>query len=199
MDWIRLQFLSATSTLAPKIPAHARNSYNMLPPHEQYFFSLHADLTIANLAATEVGLGSLRLMWWFPIPTLFTLTVINLNDSTSIPYIVSGIPDQHYVFVRENAPPTSCDVYRFQVAASDNPNIQSDVVTRSVPSLPDISPLETSLQHSLEPAQNRFTLNVAFNVSGCRYTLGLLRKLVLFHREVGITSLFGIAPLYIPR
>ena len=113
--------------------------------------------------ATVVGLGTLGLTWWFPIPTQYTLTIVNLNDSTS--NTVALTHDRNYMFTARNVPFTSCDLYRFRVAVLNNADIQSAVITKSVPSLPDVSLLEGSLQHSLLPtAQNEFTLHVTFNV-----------------------------------
>lgn len=95
----------------------------------------------------------------------FTLTATNLNDSTAIPIIESGITVRHQILTIVDTG-TLCDVYSFRViarnaAGSSGP---SDNVTSSFPSLPDISPVEDSLQHSLVEAASGVILNVKFNV-----------------------------------
>ena len=93
----------------------------------------------------------------------YTLTVTNLNDSSSEPVDVTGIQEQNYIFT---ALP-SCDIYGFQVTAinaagASNP---SQVITRSLPSLLDISPVEESLSHSLMVTGEGVQLTVSFQVS----------------------------------
>ena len=72
-----------------------------------------------DLAATENGVGSLNISWSLVtiegVEVTFTVTVTNLNDSSTGPMEVSGIQDQHYIFTLEDS--TSCDVYSFQVTA----------------------------------------------------------------------------------
>ena len=94
----------------------------------------------------------------------FTVTVMNLNDSSTGPMEVSGIQDQHYIFTLEDS--TSCDVYSFQVTAVNGAGTgnTSEIITRSLPSLPDISPVQDSLQHSLARTASGVTLSVTFNV-----------------------------------
>ena len=94
----------------------------------------------------------------------FTVTVINLNDSSTGPMEVSGIQNQHYIFTLEDS--TSCDVYSFQVTAVNGAGTGtlSDIITRSLPSLPDISPVQDSLQHSLVRTADGIVLEVTFNV-----------------------------------
>ena len=60
-----------------------------------------------------------------------------------------------------------CDVYSFQVTARNDAGIgnQSEIITGSLPSLPDISAVEDSLQHSLAKANGSVTLRVQFNVN----------------------------------
>ena len=94
----------------------------------------------------------------------FTVTVTNLNDSSTGPMEVSGIQDQHYIFTLEDS--TSCDVYSFQVTAMNGAGTgtPSEIITRSLPSLPDISPVQDSLQHSLVRTADGIVLEVTFNV-----------------------------------
>ena len=110
--------------------------------------------TPAHLAATENGVGSLNISWSLVtmegVEVNFSVTVTNLNDSSTGPMEVSGIQDQHYIFTLKDS--TSCDVYSFQVAAVNAAGTNtSDIITRSLPSLPDISPVldMSGQQHSL--------------------------------------------------
>ena len=94
----------------------------------------------------------------------YTLTATNLNDSSSEPIVVTGIQEQNYIFTARSS--TSCDVYSFQVSAmnaagASNP---SQVITRSLPSLPDISAVEESLSHSLMVTGEGIQLTARFQV-----------------------------------
>lgn len=106
----------------------------------------------------ENGLGSLRFSWFFPIQTPFSFTAVNLISTDSM--VAPEITDQHYVFTIEDT--TSCDAYNFTVSTSV---VVSNLISSSVPSLPDIAPVGASLQHALKVAQNEITLLVTFNVS----------------------------------
>ena len=135
-----------------------------------YLLQMHAGppSTPADLAATENGVGSLNISWSLVtiegVAVTFTVTVMNLNDSSTGPMEVSGIQDQHYIFTLEDS--TSCDVYSFQVTAVNGAGTgtPSEIITRSLPSLPDISPVQDSLQHSLVRTASGVTLSVTFNV-----------------------------------
>ena len=96
----------------------------------------------------------------------YTLTATNLNNSSSSQAVVlAGIQEQNYIFTLSSS--TSCDMYSFQVTAinaagASNP---SQVITRSLPSLLDISPVEESLSHSLVVTGEGVQLTVSFQVS----------------------------------
>ena len=104
-----------------------------------------------NLALTINGVNSLRVEWSSSIiegvNLQFILTVTNLNSSSSQPLVISNITTQHYNFTMEGDP-SSCDVYTFQVTTFNDAGASdpSETITRSLPSLPDISPVE---EHSL--------------------------------------------------
>ena len=125
----------------------------------------------ADLAATENGVGSLNISWSLVtiegVAVNFTVTVTNLNDSSTGPMEVSGIQDKHYIFTLEDS--TLCDVYSFQVTAVNGAGTgtPSENIIRSLPSLPDISPVQDSLQHSLVRTASGVTLSVTFNVHVC--------------------------------
>ena len=105
----------------------------------------------------------------------YTLTITNLNDSNnSEPIVVTGIQEQNYTFTASSS--TSCDIYGFQVTAinaagASNP---SQVITRSLPSLLDISPVEESLSHSLMVTGEGVQLTVSFQVSDYQKVLSIL-------------------------
>ena len=96
----------------------------------------------ADVVATENGVESLNISWSLVtiegVAVNFTVTVMNLNDSSTGSMEVSGIQDQHYIFTLEDS--TSCDVYSFQVTAVNGAGTgtPSEIITRSLPSLPDI-------------------------------------------------------------
>ena len=123
-----------------------------------------------NLTATENGPGSLNISWSLAfvegVTVNFTLTAINLNDSTT--QIIST-QEQHHIFsVRDS---TSCDTYSFQVTAmaDSGDSDPSEVITRSIPSLPDISLVVNSVDHSLaKTANSQFTLNIRIQVCNRR-------------------------------
>lgn len=122
-----------------------------------------------NLMATESGVARLNISWSSlcldRTDIRFSLTVLNLNSSRHMPNVVSEIQDPHYRFeITDN---TSCDVYRFHVIAmySSISSNSSDSITSSFPSLPDIFPVENSLQHSLVKSAEGVTLSFSFNVS----------------------------------
>ena len=124
--------------------------------------------TPADLAATENGVGSLNISWSLMtmegVGVTFTVTVMNLNNSSTGPMEVSGIQDKHYIFTLEDS--TSCDVYSFQATAENGvgAGTPSEIITRSLPSLPDIPPVQDSLQHYLVRTTRGVTLSVTFNV-----------------------------------
>ena len=94
----------------------------------------------------------------------FTLNVTNLNYS-NIGSTVSRIQQQYYILTVED--PSPCDVYSFQVTAVNDAGASepSEIITRNLPSLPDLSPIEDSLNHSLVNSVGGVMLSVMFNVS----------------------------------
>ena len=110
------------------------------------------------------------------------------DDDISLNYTLKAVPatddvltqaitllQSNYVFTApDNAPP--CEVYNFSVAATPvgatytgdgcTTSVSSLVLSRMLPSLPDISMLEASLKHSLKKLPTgKFLLNVSFIVS----------------------------------
>ena len=95
----------------------------------------------------------------------FTLNVTDFHDSNIVSIIVSRIQQQYYILTVED--PSPCDVYSFQVTAVNNAGASepSEIITRNLPLLPDLSPVEDSLHHSLVKGTEGVILSVMFNVS----------------------------------
>ena len=122
-----------------------------------------------NLTTTERGIGSVRISWdhetRYEVTVNFTLNVTNLNNSKIVSTIVPRIQQQYYISTVED--PSPCDVYSFQVTAVNDAGASepSEIITRNLPSLPDLSPVEDSLHHSLVKSAEGMMLSVMFNVS----------------------------------
>ena len=132
---------------------------------------IHAGLPLppTNLIATENGLGSLNISWSFAfqegIPINFTLFAINLNTTDDVQTTQkTGIRDQYLAFVVDS--PTSCDSYSFTVAAVNRvgQGDSSEATIATLPSIPDLSLVEDSLEHSLNKSGDRFLLTVSVMV-----------------------------------
>ena len=114
-------------------------------------------------------MGSVWISWdyetRYEVTVNFTLNVTNLNNSNIGSTIVSRIQQQYYILTVED--PSPCNVYSFQVTAVNDAGASepSEIITRNLPSLPDISSLENSLHHSLVKSAEGVMLSVMFNVS----------------------------------
>ena len=122
-----------------------------------------------DVRASENGSQSLKVSWSFVrfiegVVVTFTLTVSNLQLNDSEPLVIGGIQEQYYFFTALSS--TSCDTYSFQVTALNVAGVSnsSEVITRSLPSLPDISAVEVSLSHSLMVSGKGVQLTISFQV-----------------------------------
>ena len=130
------------------------------------------------------------------------LSVVNLinvvQDSTlTITYgsnwkIVINTTEHHYSFTApEGAPP--CEVYNFSVTATYVGatylgaccSVPSAVVSRVLPSLPNIKRLKSSLKHSLTNISGELKLNVSFEVILCILVLIQIAIIVAFYNFYG--------------
>ena len=125
-----------------------------------------------DVMLTPITVNSLRVSWSSPpippgVTLYFNLTIFNLNSSSSEPVLMrTDIQTQHYIFTDGNRA-RPCDVYSFQVTARNDAGMgnPSEIITGSLPSLPDMSAVEDSLQHSLAKADGSVTMRVQFNVN----------------------------------
>ena len=122
-----------------------------------------------ELRATAVGAGALNISWrsscFVRTEIQFSLIAVNLNYSRRTPDMIHRILNLHYTYNITDE--TSCDVYSIRVTSSNgsiSSNVSDSIIT-SFPSLPDISPLVNSLQHSLFKRSDGVMLTFWFNVS----------------------------------
>ena len=119
-----------------------------------------------NLTATANGLGSLQISWSLNnadnVSVDFVLTATNVADSSET--IVMRMSQLNSVIPFSDT--TSCNTYSIQVVANNSAGQgpPSDIIIRSVPSLPEISAVEESLQHTLRRTSSGVTLDVTFDV-----------------------------------
>jgi hypothetical protein len=127
----------------------------------------NADLSAISLTTLVVGVNFITLKWSVAPDAMqsFSLTVSNESSSK---YIISGLNESYYNFTApEGGPP--CEVYNFSVTATYVDDIYtgagcrvpSPVLTRMLPSLPDICQLESSLEFVLS---TDFIVEVSFKV-----------------------------------
>ncbi len=94
----------------------------------------------------------------------FTLTVTSLTSSRTMTVQPLAVSGQHYTINAGDHP--LCDLYRFQVLAFNPAGVsEPSMIDRRFPSLPNISQLERTLEHTLLKAANGVTLTVKFSVS----------------------------------
>ena len=124
----------------------------------------------SNVTISENGINSVQVRWSSPIipgvTLYFNLIITNLNSSNNEATNLST-HQQHYVFTANREPISACNVYTFQVTARNHAGIgdPSEIISKSLPSLPQISIVEDSVQHSLVKIADGVTLSVHFNVS----------------------------------
>ena len=119
---------------------------------------------------------------WNPLSPPSSLMIVDFNSSYTLTVISSNTQSQilqlhqpYHVFIApEGASP--CEVYNFSVTATYDIagasytgagcSVPSSVLSKMLPSLPDISRLESSIEYSLEKDSDKgITLNVSFTVS----------------------------------
>ena len=120
-----------------------------------------------NLTTTANGLGSLQISWSLVdnadnVSVDFVVTATNVANSSET--IVMKTSQLNSVISFSDS--TSCKNYSIQVVANNSAGQgpPSDVIIRSVPSLPEISAVEESLEHTLRRTSSGATLDVTLNV-----------------------------------
>ena len=119
----------------------------------------------------DTDLQTVNISWSSLSQSVFTLTIVSSSNAAQ-PQILH-LHQPYYAFTApEGAPP--CEVYNFSVAASydfvgatytgDGCSVSSPVVSRMIPSLPDINPLRNSIKCSLEKHSTGITLTTSFEV-----------------------------------
>jgi hypothetical protein len=109
--------------------------------------------------------GSLNISWSLVdsslIPVNFIITVLNLNDSEES---VSATTQDLFQVISSPNNATSCDVYQFQVTATNPAGANSsNFIFGSFPSLP-MSLAESTAQHFLMKTANDVLLRIVINV-----------------------------------
>ena len=120
------------------------------------------------------GSQSLNISWSPLIPSALPDTIlsyqVSIVSNTTSKSIKASVP--HFVFTApENAPP--CEVYNFSVTATpvgstytgDGCSVPSPVLSRMLPSLPDISAMEMSIKYELKKQSKGVSLNIFLVVS----------------------------------
>ena len=94
------------------------------------------------LTANSNGVASLNISWASSCYDTFNLRMNSID--------VLAIEDQYY-YIFNITDSTSCKIYEFQVEAKNGPmnSSQSEIIRSSFPSLPNVSPVQDSLEYSL--------------------------------------------------
>ena len=124
-----------------------------------------------NLRAEDLDeQQSLNISWIDPHETNRTYNLIVMSSTNQ--QLVFTLQNPNYIFTApEGAPP--CEVYNFSVTATyigatytgAGCSDASPVLSRMLPSLPNISRLESSLDYVLEKRSTSFIVKVSFEVS----------------------------------
>ena len=139
-----------------------------------------------TITSVDAGVNMIRLEWRQEslVPDsmqTFSLTVSHGSSSQDI----SGLIESAYHFTApEGAPP--CEVYNFSVTATyvgatytgAGCSVPSPVLSTMLPSLPNISRLESSLEFVLEKRSTDFIVEVSFEV--CHHNFTLVSSLCQF-------------------
>jgi hypothetical protein len=93
----------------------------------------------------------------------FTVNVTNLNQSTTVASLTTM---QYYLIVIPSDSNELCDIHSFIITATNDAgsSIPSESFNREFPSLPDLTPVEQSLQHSMIRTEIGVLLTIKFDV-----------------------------------
>ena len=141
-----------------------------------YTYSQYTELTPRNLSSSDVDIHSINLTWspldTFQAATHSIMQIFNLSITNSSGSHVLSLNESHYLFSAPGGVPP-CEVYNFSVTATyvgatytgAGCSVPSPVLTRMLPSLPDITGLKNSCINLLtKQPSGGVTLNVTFQV-----------------------------------
>ena len=127
----------------------------------------------------DAGVNMIRLEWSQELLVPYAMQTFSLTVSHgSSSQEISGLTESYYNFTGpEGAPP--CEVYNFSLTATyvgatftgAGCSVPSPVLRTMLPSLPDISPLESSLDFVLEKRSTDFVITVSFEVRFYVFTI----------------------------
>ena len=123
-----------------------------------------------TINTNDVRLQTVNISWSLQSHSIYTLTIVTGHNTQSQ---ILQLDQPYYVFMNnasEGIPP--CEVYNFSVTATyvgatntgAGCSVPSSVISRMLPSLPDISGLVSSINVSLENQSTRITLTTSFQV-----------------------------------
>ena len=136
----------------------------------------YTEPTSVTVTVTDISLKTVNISWSPPYPPSQDIHNMNYNLSvTSSNTRSQNIPIREsytYDVFRANSDAPPCEVYNFSVTATyvgatytgDGCSVPSPVISRMLPSLPDIEILESSLNYSLEKLSNGVVLTTTFQV-----------------------------------
>ena len=159
MHSLKLLFLYSVSFMHPPSLLPANTIFLLIGP-----IPVRVDIL-------DVGVNSLKLSWSHEMLATDThLFSLNINSGSSSQVI--SLNESYYNFTApESAPP--CEVYNFSVTATyigatytgADCSVPSPVLSTMLPSLPNISQLQSSLHYSLEKGSTGLALLVTYKVS----------------------------------
>lgn len=111
---------------------------------------------ITMFTVSSNGVTSLNISWVSSCYDTFDLRV------NSIDFL--AIEDQYYIFNITDT--TSCEIYHFQVTAKNGSmaSSPSEIISRSFPSLPNVSPVQDSLEYYLFKTDEGIFIEFTFDV-----------------------------------
>lgn len=111
---------------------------------------------ITMFTANSNGVASLNISWVSSCYNTFDLRVNSID--------IIAIQDQHYIFNITDT--TSCEIYHFQVKARNGSMVSSpsEIISLSFPSLPDVSPVQDSLEYNVFKINQDIFIEFAFDV-----------------------------------
>ena len=132
------------------------------------------DITVRSVNLTWSSPEAQEQIGQLSIKLNYSLKVISKSDATPLQLFQVQEPFLVYTAHDPEDPPP-CEIYNFSVTATyigamytgAGCSVPSPVISRMLPSLPDISRLESTLKYSASADSQGVTLTVSFMVSCC--------------------------------